>query len=175
MNNSANSAEQPSFAVSVVMDRIAIDNRWVSHKWQPAGILPDDGTREAGEVISDRPELTQLLFPGFALQMFADEAEGYYLNVSSPEPRVFVMWRIKDDTLESALDYAAPYALTLSYNEAARWMDAQEKVDTVQMPTEMLAVLSDWVHDNYKPPEKKQRIRPKSFESKEGRYKSGMS
>jgi len=43
------------------------------------------------------------------------------------------------------------------------------------MPTEMLAVLSDWVRDNYKPPEKKQRIRPKSFESKEGRYKSGMS
>lgn len=157
------------------MDRIAIDNRWVSHRWQPAGILPDDGTRRSGEVISEHPALTQLLFPGFALQMFADEAEGYYLNLSSPEPRVFVLWRIKDETLESALDHAAPYALTLSYNEAARWMDAQEKVDTVQMPTEMLAVLSDWVRDNYQPPQKKQRIRPKSFESKEGRYKSGMS
>lgn len=170
-----NRVQHPSFAVSVVMDRIAIDNRWASHKWQPAGILPDDGKREEQQVLSDRPELTQILFPGFALQIFADEGEGYYLNVTSPEPSVFVLWRIKDDTPVEALDYAVPYALTLSYNEAARWMDAQEKVDTVQMPSEMLAVLAEWVRDNYQPPQNKQRIRPKSFDSKEGRYKGGMS
>jgi hypothetical protein len=43
------------------------------------------------------------------------------------------------------------------------------------MPPQILEALVDWVQHNYKPPEKKQRIRPKSFESKEGRYKSGMS
>jgi Protein of unknown function (DUF3305) len=64
--------------------------------------------------------------------------------------------------------------VTLSYNEAARWMDAQEKVERVPMPAALHETLSAWVEANYKPPEKKQRIRPKSFESKEGRYKGRM-
>ena len=65
--------------------------------------------------------------------------------------------------------------VTLSYDEAARWMDAQEKVESVAMPPDIHAALSEWVQENYQPPQKKQRIRPKSFESKDGRYKSGMS
>ncbi len=161
----------PSFAISVVMEKITINNRWQSHRWQPAGIVPDDGSRQEAQVMSARPELTQILFPGFALQVHADEAEGYYLNITAPAPCVFVMWRLRED----APDEAYPHSVTLSYNEAARWMDAQEKVDGVDMPSEIRAALTDWVRDNYRPPEKKQRRRPASFTSKEGRYKSGMS
>jgi uncharacterized protein YceH (UPF0502 family) len=54
-------------------------------------------------------------------------------------------------------------------------MDAQEKVDHVPMPEPIMAALDQWVQQNYEPPKKKQRIRPKSFESKEGRYDSAMS
>ena len=53
-------------------------------------------------------------------------------------------------------------------------MDAQEKVESVAMPPDIFAALSEWARENYEPPTKKQRIRPKSFESKDGRYKSGM-
>jgi hypothetical protein len=171
----SNSSKHPSFAVSIVMERVAIESRWQSHKWQPAGILPDDGSRQTSQVMSSTAELTEVLFPGFALQIYADEAEGYFLNVSSPHPQVFVMWRLMDALPEDAAGYALPHSVTLSYNEAARWMDAQEKVDAVAMPPQILEALAEWVKLNYKPPEKKQRIRPKSFESKEGRYKSGMS
>ncbi|MFN5027739.1 MAG: DUF3305 domain-containing protein [Burkholderiales bacterium] len=171
----SNSSTHPSFAVSVVMERVSINSRWQSHKWQPAGILPDDGLRQSPEVMSSEAASTEVLFPGFALQIYADDAEGYYLNVSSPDPQVFVMWRLMEDVAEDAAGYALPHSVTLSYNEAARWMDAQEKVDPVAMPPQILEALAEWVKLNYKPPEKKQRIRPKSFESKEGRYKSGMS
>jgi Protein of unknown function (DUF3305) len=171
---------QLSFPVSVVMEKIAISNRWQPFTWQPAGVLPDDGAHGvAGESLAltereldsgTNEVLAQTLWPGFVLDVFADEAEGYFLNMTSPEPCVFVMWRTNEDS-----DVPFPHSVTLSYNEAARWMDAQEKVDTVPMPTEISAMLSDWVAANYKPPEKKQRIRPKSFESKEGRYDSSMS
>ncbi len=160
----------PSFAVSVIMEKIAIESRWATHKWQPAGILPDDLSHNDVVILSERPGLTQVLFPGLEIRVYPDEAEGYYLNVSSPEPKVFVMWRIPEDNPDAAV----PHSVTLSYNEAARWMDAQEKVDGVAMPEEIEAALSAWVTANYRPPEKKQRIRPRSFESKEGRYKSGM-
>jgi hypothetical protein len=65
--------------------------------------------------------------------------------------------------------------VTLSYNEAARWMDAQEKVESVPMPENIFSELVEWVETNYRPPEKKPRIRPKSFESKDGRYKGRLT
>ena len=162
--------EKPTFPVCVVMERIVIDNRWQSEKWQLAGVLPDDRSAGAPRVLIEREGLLQKIHPGHALVIHADEGEGYYLNITSPEPRVFVSWRMSEDESE-----AVPHLATLSYHEAARWMDAQEKVDSVAIPEDIYAELVAWVQANYRPPEKKQRIRPKSFESKDGRYKGGLS
>ena len=161
--------EEKSFLVAVVMERIAIDNRWQSEKWQLAGVLPDDGHEHVPRTLNDRGGLLQKMYPGFSMKIFADEAEGYFLNITSPEPRAFVMWRMNEDETD-----AMPHSTTLSYNEAARWMDAQEKVESVAMPENIFSELVEWVNANYRPPEKKQRIRPKSFESKDGRYKGGF-
>jgi hypothetical protein len=158
-----------SFQVAIVMERVPTANRWQSHRWQVVEMREDDGTLDAPVVLVDDATRFQKLYPGFVLTVFRDEAEGYFLNVSSPEPSVFAVWRFNEDESE-----AFPHAATLSYNEAARWMDSQEKVERLPMPREIFAALAAWVDANYKPPEKKQRIRPKSFESKEGRYKSGM-
>ena len=152
------------------MEHIAIDNRWQSEKWQLAGVLPDDGCATAPRILMQREGLLHKLYPGFVLQVFRDEAEGYYLNVTGPEPKIFVSWRMEEDGVS-----IHPHLVTLSYNEAARLMDAQEKVESVAMPADIHAILSEWVRENYQPPMKKQRIRPKSFESKDGRYDSGRS
>jgi hypothetical protein len=121
-------------------------------------------------VLIERAGLLQKIHPGYSLVIYPDEGEGYYLNITSPEPRVFVTSRMSDDGSE-----AIPHLLTLSYNEAARWMDAQEQVDSVAIPEDIYSELVAWVETHYRPPEKKQRIRPKSFESKDGRYKGGLS
>lgn len=162
--------EKPCFPICVVMERIATENRWQSEKWQLAGVLPDDRNAHASRTLLERKGLLQKIHPGYSLTIHADEGEGYYLNVTAPEPRVFVTWRMNDDESE-----AIPHMVTLSYNEAARWMDAQEKVDSVAIPEDIYSELVAWVQENYQPPEKKQRIRPKSFESKDGRYKGGLS
>jgi len=152
------------------MERIAINNRWQSEKWQLAGVLPDDRGAHEPRILLEREGLLQKIHPGYSLVIYPDEGEGYYLNITSPEPRVFVTWRMSEDESD-----AVPHLLTLSYNEAARWMDAQEKVDSVAIPEDIYGELVAWVQANYQPPEKKQRIRPRSFESKDGRYKGGLS
>ncbi|MEO8104069.1 MAG: DUF3305 domain-containing protein [Betaproteobacteria bacterium] len=162
--------EKKSFPISVVMERIAVNSRWQTEKWQLAGVLPDDRAATGSRILIERDGLLQKIHAGYSLVLYPDEGEGYYLNITSPEPRVFATWRMNEDESE-----AIPHMVTLSYNEAARWMDAQEHVDSVAIPEDIFSELVGWVEANYQPPEKKQRIRPKSFESKDGRYKGGMS
>ncbi len=165
--------EKISFRVTVVMERYPTNNRWRSEQWRVVDVLPDEGEFAAPTEVAVPanvvPGTLRIAHPGYELGIFRDEAEGYYLNVQAPEPAIFAIWRFNEDETE-----AIPHAVTLSYNEAARRMDAQEKVDRVAMPPELLETLSAWVAENYEPPKKKPRIRPESFKSKEGRYKSGM-
>jgi hypothetical protein len=63
-----------------------------------------------------------------------------------------------------------PFQATLSYNEAARWMDGGEKVERTVVWPELAAWMGQWVEDNYRP-EPKRRQKPKSFEGKEGRLR----
>ena len=152
--------ERPTQKLAVILDREAVESRWESHRWQLLGVVPDVGGE--ARTILETPTLLRRLFPGFEVTLFADEAEGYYLNVSSETPSVFVS--IRND--EGAVD-PYPFQATLSYNEAARWMDGGEKVDRVVAWPELAAWMGQWVEDNYRPEPKKRR-KPRSFESKEG-------
>ena len=146
-----------SLAVAVVMERTPLkNNRWQSEKWEPIGVIPDSG--EAGgepRLLRQDEARTQWLYPGFRLELFHDEAEGYYLNLSSKKPFVFVNWLEEEGA-------GVPKSVTLSYNEAARQLDGGARVDVVPMPLEWVPCLAEYVEHNYKP-EPKKRIRPPSF------------
>ncbi|EWS53110.1 hypothetical protein X551_04098 [Methylibium sp. T29] len=83
---------------------------------------------------------------------------GYYLNLSSGAPVWFVSWRIADDDPSRAW----PETVSLSYNEAGRWLDAQERVDNLPLPPDVTAWLQAWNDAHYRP-EPKRRKRPASF------------
>lgn len=155
---------KPSFRVAVVMQRRAVQNRWIDCVWEPWGVLASDERGEPRQLL-DEAGVAQWLHPGFTLQLHRDEAEGYYLNVSSEVPSVFVSLRIDE---ESGEPY--PFQATLSYNEAARWMDSNERVERVAASPEIAGWATDWVAANYRP-EPKKRQRPKSFRGKEGRLR----
>ena len=55
-----------------------------------------------------------------------------------------------------------PYYVTVSYDEASRWMDGGAQVDLVVMPLAMRDWLNDFVAEHYRP-EPKKRLRPRSF------------
>jgi len=147
----------PSLAVAVVMERTRLDNRWQSEKWEPVGVLPDLDKDEAAPcLLQEDAAHTRWLHPGFKLELFHDEAEGYYLNLASPQPYVFVNWLQEEGA-------GVPKSVTVSYNEAARQMDGGATVDGVPMPAEWVLWLEEYVRKHYKPEPKKQRIRPPSF------------
>lgn len=128
--------------IRAVFERQGLVNRWQSHSWRLVDVLPLDGP--GGESLS--------------LMLHRDEAEGYYLNVTSGEPSIFVMWRF-DDPLADSQDEPRPRALaaTLSYNEAGRWMDGGETVERVGMPAAMTAWLTEYVNLHYQPGQGRKR------------------
>ena len=129
-------------------------SRWADVVWEPWGVLPD-GPAGAPRRLVEEAGMTQWLHPGFTLVLHRDEAEGYYLNVSASQPRVFILWRMEGEQ-------ALPLEVTASSEEAGRWLDGGHSVDGVAMPREIFAWVGDWVEKNYKP-EPKQRIKPRSF------------
>ena len=80
-------------------------------------------------------------------------------------PSVFVSLRIDEASGEPY-----PFQATLSYNEAARWMDSNERVERALAWPELAAWMGGWVEENYRP-EPKKRQKPRSFEGKEGRFR----
>ena len=138
--------------VAVIMERTAIENRWASERWEAKGVLRDpEPPGSAPRVIVRNPQCTQTLHPGHRLELKRDEAEGYYLNLTSPEPKVFVLWRWIDEA-------AQPQRVTVSYGEGTRWADSGEQVDGVPIPPDLLPWIADFVDAHYHPePPKKKR------------------
>ncbi|MDH4293417.1 MAG: DUF3305 domain-containing protein, partial [Betaproteobacteria bacterium] len=107
------------WAAAVVMERQTLDNRWASEKWEAKAVIPDLTPGATPRVVIDTPQIKQILVSGLVLQLKRDEAEGYYMNLTSDQPKVFVLWRMGEEIAE-------PQMLTASYNEGARWLDNEE-------------------------------------------------
>jgi hypothetical protein len=149
--------DKPLFLVSVVMRRVPIVNRWVSEQWELAGVDPDVG---AQEISCTALGPNAWLWRGFSLDLHPSEAEGYYLNMSAPDPRVFVMWRLED---WKGVETARPWVTTASYHEAARMMDGGETVDSLPMPAAVRDWIQPWLAANYKPEPRRKHRRNEDF------------
>jgi hypothetical protein len=154
---------RPTKPIAVILEREAVESRWESHRWNLVDVVPDVGGEP--RVILESPQRRRILHPGFEVVLYEDEAEGYYLNVSTDEPSVFVAVRA-----DEASGDLRPFQATLSYNEAARWMDGSERVERCAAWPELAAWMGEWVQANYRP-EPKKRQRPRSFEGKEGKFR----
>ena len=150
---------RPAVRVAVLMEREAAPNQWEAWRFKLLDVvLHEDGFGTAPRVLRDDGKHAQTLFPSFTLELFKDQGEGYHLNLTSGHPVWFVMWRIDDEDPSRAW----PETVSLSYNEAGRWLDAQERVDNVPLGTELTQWLQAYTDAHYQPEPKKRR-RPQSF------------
>jgi hypothetical protein len=151
--------DRPSVSVAVVMEREAQPNRWEDWRFKIVDVVPAEAAfGDAPRVLRDDGKLCRTLHPGFTLELFRDECEGYHLNLTSGAPVWFVVWRIDDEDASRAW----PQTVSLSYNEAGRWLDSQEHVDNVPLGAELAAWLQAYTDENYRP-EPRKRKRPASF------------
>ena len=151
--------ERPSIRVAVVMERETAPNRYEDWRFRVCEVVShEEAFGDAPRILRDDGKVQRVLHPGFTLALFRDEAEGYHLNLSSGAPVWFVVWRID----EADPSRAWPETVSLSYNEAGRWLDAQERVDNVPLGPDLAAWLQRYTDEHYRP-EPKQRRRPQSF------------
>ena len=145
--------------VAVVMDRETAPNRHEDWRFRIVEVVPDEvAFGSEPRVLRDDGRVRRTLHPGFSIELFRDQADGYHLNLGSGTPVWFVVWRIDDEEPSRAW----PETVSLSYTEAGRWLDAQERVDNVPLPPEIAAWLQRYTDEHYKPEPKKRR-RPQSF------------
>jgi hypothetical protein len=163
-------AIRPAIDVAVVMRRERINNPWQTWRW----VLAEVVATEAG--FGDKParllhtaDEERWLFPGFRVELLASDAEGYYLNATTAQPCFWVVWRLEETAAIAEEPLAVPQVVTLSYHDAGRWLDAQETVEQVPAPPDVIAWLQAFVKAHHVP-EVKRRQRPQSFESLQDRF-----
>src|SRR5262245_66439703 len=148
-----------SLHVAVLIEEQRRPNEWEAWRFRIDDVVPDEGLfGTEPRVLRDDGRSVLRLHPGLEVALHDDEAEGYYLNLSSGAPVWFVMWRID----EADPSRAWPEIVTLSYNEAGRMLDAQERVDNVPLRGEAIGWLQAYTDEHYRP-EPKKRHRPPSF------------
>lgn len=179
---------RPALEVDVVMRREPVEGpmaRWQPWRWVLADVLlhaaPDETALldpdaahepqavEPVEAAGADPRASHWLFPRYRVELFRDDAEGYYLNLSSPNPCFWVFWRADEERLLDGEPMAVPQIVTLSYHDAGRWLDAQERVDQVPAPDEVVDWMRAFVDATYVP-EPKKRKRPESFKPLTDRF-----
>jgi len=165
--------QRPAIEVAVVMRRERIQgpmSRWQSWRWVLAEVVPqEDGFGTAPRLLYKNESEERWLHPGYKVELFKDDAEGYYLNVTTQAPCWFVLWRMEEEAGMSDEPIARPEMVSLSYYDAGRWLDAQETVEQVPAPAPVIEWLQAFV-DEHHVAESKRRKRPESFRSLTDRF-----
>ena len=159
---------KPSWSASVAFRKRPVNSRWADFEWDTASVAVSDDVNvaPAGPRECTVNNEAQWRWDGERIELHHSEGEGYWLNLNSPQPCIFVMWRLEeDDTVPR------PVVVTVSYNEAGRMLDAGDHVDNVPMPDTLRVALASYTDANYKPEPRKKVRRNDPFI--EGAYRRG--
>jgi hypothetical protein len=149
---------QQSFPVSVLLDYVPTpDNRWQAGRWAVTGVVvagpPGERNRVQSAPLHPGSDDLQVLWSGFSVDLFKDDAESYYYNIVSETPRIFVICSTEGDAS------LKPLMVTLSYDEASSYMESDEAVESVAMPVELYRFVEQFVLEHFLPEKKKKRKR----------------
>jgi hypothetical protein len=138
-------------------------SRWQDWRWVLADVVPDeDGFGSSARLLYKDAREERWLHPGYTVTLYGDDAEGYYLNLSTSAPCWFVLWRMDEEATLGEDAIARPEVVSLSYVDAGRWLDAQETVEQVPAPAAVIEWLQSFV-DQHRDSEPRRRRRPESF------------
>lgn len=164
---------KPALDVAVVMRKERVEgamSRWQPWRWVLDEVIANQAS------FGDQPTLLhksddeeRWLHPGFTVTLFKDDAEGYYLNATTPAPGWFVHWRMEEEATLADEPMARPLEVSLSYHDAGRWLDAQEMVEQVPVAPDVVAWMLAFAREHYVE-EPKRRKRPESFKPLTDRF-----
>ena len=172
------SQPHPSLDVAVVMQRVANTgpgSRWQPWRWELADVVMNEpGFGSEPRLLYQNESTQRWLYGGLKVELFTDDGEGYYLNVSTDVPSLFVLWRMEEEASVADEPIPRPLVVSLSYCDAGRWLDAQETVEQVPAPAPVVQWLQAFVNEHHVV-EPKRRKRPESFRSLTDRFGNPVS
>jgi hypothetical protein len=165
--------ERPALELAVVLRKERIEgamSRWQTWRWVLDDVVPQEaGFGTLPRLLYQNERMERWLHPGLRVELFEDDTEGYQLNATTPAPCWFVLWRMHEPATPDAEPLASPVAVSLSYHDASRWLDAQEIVEQLPAPPEVVEWLQAFIDEFYQP-EVKRPKRPESFKSLTDRF-----
>jgi hypothetical protein len=167
------SSQRPTIEVAVIMQRISNTGaaaHWQPWRWELADVvINESGFGTEPRLLYQNESTQRWLHGGLKVELFNDDAEGYYLNATTDVPSWFVLWRMDDEVSVTDVPIPRPQVVSLSYYDAGRWLDAQETVEQVPAPQPVVQWLQAFV-DEHHVVEVKRRKRPESFRSLTDRF-----
>lgn len=161
---------RPGVDVAVILRKLRTKSHWQPWKWELAEVVPqEEGFGTEPRRLEANEDGERWLHPGLRAELHRDDAEGYYLNLTSPAPCWFVLWRMDEEPTLADEPIPRPVIVSLSYHDAGRWLDAQETVEQVPAPPEVVEWVRAFTEHHYVP-EPKKRKRPESFKRLEDRF-----
>ena len=153
--------EPTNCKVAVLIERRSVRRgQWETASWRVVGVMPRPADEQPGEptLIHTDEACARYLHTGMRLELYRDEAEGYWYNLMAETPYLFVVCypADPDDDGGGSLN---PFLVTANQDAANGHMETDDPVFSVPMPPEICAWVERYVVENYVPEQKKKRKR----------------
>ena len=143
------------FPVTVIVERKRRDDKpWTVDHWSVIGLLPAQASKEFEKtVLRDDGILSQYSWRGYDVALYLDDIESYHFNLEGESLWSFVIGEYAD--AEDEAGEIVALLVTLSYDEAASYMETDSLVSDLPIPGEIQLWVERYVLDHYRPVEKK--------------------
>jgi hypothetical protein len=166
-------AQRPAIEVAVILRKERIEgamSRWQTWRWVLDDVVQQEPSfGSVPRLLYKNDSGERWIHGGLRVELFEDDTEGYQLNATTPRPGWFVLWRMEEDATVADEPIARPVVVSLSYHDASRWLDAQETVEQLPAPPDVVEWLKAFIAEFYQP-EVKRPKRPESFKSLTDRF-----
>ena len=143
--------------VAVVLQRtIDRSGKWVMPQWSVFAVVAGEHIQpsDAPLLIHDDGVHCRYLCGGLVLHLYKDGTEGYWYNLLSDPPYLFV---VCDG--EQGDEQVQPAFITANQDEANGYMETDRLVLSAPIPAQICDILERYVISHYRPMEKKKRRR----------------
>lgn len=146
--------------VSVMLERRLVGSgRWTAPQWELVEVIAGAGLESKCRqrtLVADVDGVQRFLWRGLDIELFKDGAEGYWYNLLSDIPYLFVVCMTDEDDDAREIE---PVLVTVNQDEAMAHMESDDLVLSAPMPPEICDRVERFVVANYEPKVKSKRKR----------------
>lgn len=151
------------FPVSVLIERREVARAgWSVPHWDLVGVVggQPEAARPGPRLVQDDPDCRRILWGGLEVELFADESETYWHNLTAAEPLIFVICReLEDRTPAFEGAEMRPELVSVSGDDASAHTEADDLVLSAPMPAEIYRWVEEFVVEHFRPAPRKVRKR----------------